>query len=82
MILGSYLIVITDHESVGTYLGHPIFKVLSLKVFPCDHSLRNSPEELVKKIPNFRLPVFHLYISICDRITILKFDRKGWNLNF
>ncbi|KAI3704474.1 hypothetical protein L1987_74695 [Smallanthus sonchifolius] len=45
LLEGSYLLVITDCESVGTYLGHPIFKVLSLKVFPCDHSLRNSPEE-------------------------------------
>ncbi|KAI3519099.1 hypothetical protein L1887_08124 [Cichorium endivia] len=45
LLAGSYLLVITDRESVGTYLGHPFFKVLSLKVFPCDHSLRNSPEE-------------------------------------
>ncbi|XP_023762606.1 phosphoinositide phosphatase SAC7 [Lactuca sativa] len=45
LLAGSYLLVITDRESVGTYLGHPFFKVLSLKVFPCDHSLKNSPEE-------------------------------------
>ncbi|KAL7614367.1 hypothetical protein Lser_V15G07111 [Lactuca serriola] len=45
LLAGSYLLVITDRESVGTYLGHPFFKVLSLKVFPCDHSLKNSPAE-------------------------------------
>ncbi|KVI08736.1 Synaptojanin, N-terminal [Cynara cardunculus var. scolymus] len=45
LLAGSYLLVITERESVGTYLGHPIFKVLTLKVFPCDHSLKNSPEE-------------------------------------
>nr|XP_043633432.1 phosphoinositide phosphatase SAC6-like [Erigeron canadensis] len=45
LLAGSYLLVITDRESVGTYLGYPIFKVLSLKVFPCDHSLKISPEE-------------------------------------
>ncbi|KAJ9540841.1 hypothetical protein OSB04_027347 [Centaurea solstitialis] len=45
LLAGSYLLVITERESVGTYLGYPIFKVLALKVFPCDHSLDNSPEE-------------------------------------
>ncbi|PWA45930.1 phosphoinositide phosphatase SAC6 [Artemisia annua] len=45
LLAGSYLLVVTDRETVGTYLGYPIFKVTSLRVFPCDHSLRNSPEE-------------------------------------
>lgn len=45
---GSYLIVITDRECVGSYLGHPIFRVSSLKVFPCDHSVNNSPLEQVR----------------------------------
>ncbi|KAK4348011.1 hypothetical protein RND71_034350 [Anisodus tanguticus] len=32
-----------QRESVGSYMGHPIFKVSSMKVFPCDHSLKNTP---------------------------------------
>lgn len=47
MLLGSYLIVITERECVGSYLGHPIYKVASLKILPCDHSLNNSPAEQV-----------------------------------
>nr|POF10664.1 phosphoinositide phosphatase sac7 [Quercus suber] len=45
LLAGSYLIVITKHECVGSYLGHPIFKVSSLKIFPCNHSLENSPAD-------------------------------------
>ncbi|KAJ8544755.1 hypothetical protein K7X08_017338 [Anisodus acutangulus] len=43
LLAGSYLLVITERESVGSYMGHPIFKVSSMKVFPCDHSLKNTP---------------------------------------
>lgn len=45
LLAGSYLIAIMERESVGSYLGHPIFKVTSLKIFPCNHSLENSPAE-------------------------------------
>ncbi|OMO83409.1 hypothetical protein COLO4_22544 [Corchorus olitorius] len=48
LVAGSYLIVITERECVGSYLGHPIFKVVSLKVLPCDHSLKTSPAEQKK----------------------------------
>ncbi|XP_050101870.1 phosphoinositide phosphatase SAC7-like isoform X4 [Malus sylvestris] len=53
LLAGSYLMVITDREHVGSYLGHPIFKVSSLKVFPCDHSLKNSPAEQKKMETEF-----------------------------
>lgn len=45
--LGSYLIVILERECVGSYLGHPIFKITSLKILPCDCSLKNSSVEQV-----------------------------------
>ncbi|XP_057492537.1 phosphoinositide phosphatase SAC7-like isoform X3 [Actinidia eriantha] len=51
--IGSYLLVITEHECVGSYLGRPIFKVSSLKVFPCDHSLKNSPLDQKKMETEF-----------------------------
>lgn len=47
MFSGSYLIVITDRECVGSYLGHPIYKATSLKIFPCDQSVTNSNAEQV-----------------------------------
>ncbi|XP_047149251.1 phosphoinositide phosphatase SAC7-like [Vigna umbellata] len=49
LLEGSYLLAITGRECVGSYLGHPIFKVSSLKVFPCDCSQRNIPSEQQKK---------------------------------
>ncbi|KAJ4714067.1 Phosphoinositide phosphatase family protein [Melia azedarach] len=48
LLAGSYLIVITESECVGSYLGHPIYKITSLKILPCDHSLNNSPAEQKK----------------------------------
>ncbi|KAL1540696.1 Fimbrin, actin-bundling protein [Salvia divinorum] len=50
---GSYLLVITGRECVGSYLGHSIYKVTSLKIFPCDHSLKNFPEEQKKMESEF-----------------------------
>lgn len=53
LLAGSYLLVIMERECVGSYLGHPIFKVSSLKTFPCNHSLKNSPEEQKKMETKF-----------------------------
>ncbi|KAL6507508.1 Fimbrin, actin-bundling protein [Orobanche gracilis] len=53
LLAGSYLLVITERECVGSFLGYPIFKIISMKVFPCDHSLRNSPEEQKKMESEF-----------------------------
>ncbi|KAL0429968.1 UNVERIFIED_CONTAM: Phosphoinositide phosphatase SAC7 [Sesamum radiatum] len=49
----SYLLAITERECVGSYMGYPIFRVTSLKVFPCDHSLKSSPEEQKKMEAEF-----------------------------
>ncbi|XP_057965812.1 phosphoinositide phosphatase SAC6-like [Malania oleifera] len=53
LLAGSYLLVIMERECVGSYLGHPIFKLSSLKIFPCDHSLKNSPAEQKKMETEF-----------------------------
>ncbi|XP_010675806.3 phosphoinositide phosphatase SAC7 isoform X5 [Beta vulgaris subsp. vulgaris] len=45
LLAGLYLFVITERECVGSYLGNPIFKVSSIKILPCDHSLKSSPAE-------------------------------------
>lgn len=62
VLLGSYLLVITERECVGSYLGHPIFKVSSLKIIPCNHSLKNSTDEQVTGPLVF---LFHTYKSSC-----------------
>ncbi|XP_075515278.1 phosphoinositide phosphatase SAC7-like isoform X1 [Primulina tabacum] len=53
LVAGSYLFVITERECVGSYLGYPIFKINSMKVLPCDSSLKNSPEEQKKMESEF-----------------------------
>ncbi|KFK36229.1 hypothetical protein AALP_AA4G095000 [Arabis alpina] len=60
-VSGSYLVVVTENESVASFLGHPIFKINSLKLLPCDHSLKNSPGEQVT--PVFRFPLVYVTMS-------------------
>ncbi|KAH9621513.1 hypothetical protein KSS87_003750 [Heliosperma pusillum] len=45
LLRGSYLFVINERQCVGSYLEHPIFKVASMKILPCDHSLKTSPAD-------------------------------------
>ncbi|KAL0714118.1 hypothetical protein Bca4012_021097 [Brassica carinata] len=69
LLAGSYLVVVTESERVGSFLGHPIFKITSLKVLPCDHSLKNSPEEQKKMETEFsRL------LSVAEKTTGLFFS--------
>ncbi|KAK4780940.1 hypothetical protein SAY87_017046 [Trapa incisa] len=53
LIAGSYLIVITERECVGSYMGNPIFKISSLKILRCNHALQNSPSEQKKMETEF-----------------------------
>ncbi|XP_021753551.1 phosphoinositide phosphatase SAC7-like isoform X2 [Chenopodium quinoa] len=53
LLAGLYLFVITERECVGSYLGHPIYKVSSMKILPCDHSLKSSPAEQKSKETEF-----------------------------
>ncbi|KAJ8771100.1 hypothetical protein K2173_023425 [Erythroxylum novogranatense] len=69
LVAGSYLIVITERECVGSYLGHPIFKVTSLKTLPCDHSLRSSSAEQ-KKVEN----EFSALLNVAERTSGLYFS--------
>ncbi|XP_073159393.1 phosphoinositide phosphatase SAC6-like [Henckelia pumila] len=69
LVAGSYLFVITERECVGSYLGYPIFKIKSMKVFPCDHSLKNSPEEQKKMESEFS----HL-LNVAERTLGLYFS--------
>ena len=56
--------VITERECVGSYLGHPIFKVSKLKVFPCDNSLKNTPAEQVCLLPLHLFPFSFISTSL------------------
>ncbi|MBA0870027.1 hypothetical protein Goshw_006712, partial [Gossypium schwendimanii] len=56
-------------KCVGSYLGHPIFKVISLKVLPCVHSVKNSTPEQ-KKVEN----EFSRLLKVAERTTGLYFS--------
>ncbi|KAL1536889.1 phosphoinositide phosphatase SAC6-like isoform X1 [Salvia divinorum] len=45
LLAGSYLLVITGRESAGNYVDKPIFRISSMKIFPCDISLKHATEE-------------------------------------
>ncbi|KAL9294646.1 putative phosphatidylinositol-3,4-bisphosphate 4-phosphatase [Arabidopsis thaliana] len=68
-LIGSYLVVVTESERVGSFLGHPIFKVTTLKVLPCDHSLKNSLEEQKKMETEFSK-----LLSVAEKTTGLYFS--------
>ncbi|CAH2043013.1 unnamed protein product [Thlaspi arvense] len=69
LLAGSYLVVVTESESVGSFLGHPIFRINSLKVLPCDLSLKDSPEEQKKMETDFSS-----LLSVAERTTGLYFS--------
>ncbi|CAL9753305.1 unnamed protein product [Musa acuminata subsp. burmannicoides] len=50
---GTYLLVITERESVGSYLGHAIYRVSGMQILPCNHSLNNSSAEQKKMEAEF-----------------------------
>uniref|UniRef100_A0A0D9VLK5 SAC domain-containing protein n=1 Tax=Leersia perrieri TaxID=77586 RepID=A0A0D9VLK5_9ORYZ len=45
LAVGSYFLVITGRDRVGSYLGHAIFKVTGLKVLPCSNSHSSSGQQ-------------------------------------
>ncbi|KAF9619394.1 hypothetical protein IFM89_006581 [Coptis chinensis] len=42
LLAGTYLLVITSRKEVGTYLGFPVFRVMSMKFMACNGILRLS----------------------------------------
>ncbi|RCV17565.1 hypothetical protein SETIT_3G230000v2 [Setaria italica] len=43
--VGTYFLVITDRDCVGSYLGHAVFKVTGLRVLRCNNSINASAEQ-------------------------------------
>lgn len=41
LLSGTYILVITSHKDVGTYLGFPVFRVMSMKFLSCNRDLKN-----------------------------------------
>ncbi|XP_039789980.1 phosphoinositide phosphatase SAC7-like isoform X4 [Panicum virgatum] len=53
LAVGSFFLVITDRDCVGSYLGHAIFKVTGLKVLPCNNALNTTSAEQKKMESEF-----------------------------
>ncbi|GMH06601.1 hypothetical protein Nepgr_008441 [Nepenthes gracilis] len=53
VLSGTYLFVIMERECLGSYLGHPVFKVSSMKIFPCHRSVNSSPSNQKKMEAEF-----------------------------
>ncbi|KAJ1279237.1 hypothetical protein BS78_04G139900 [Paspalum vaginatum] len=75
LAVGTYLLVITDRDCVGSYLGHAVFKVTGLKVLPCNNSLAASTEQ--KKVDTEFLELLDaaertigLYFSYDSNLTV------------
>jgi phosphatidylinositol 4-phosphatase len=46
LAVGAYILVITDRDCAGSYLGHAVFKVRGLRALPCNNSLSASAEQV------------------------------------
>ncbi|OQU78725.1 hypothetical protein SORBI_3008G039100 [Sorghum bicolor] len=53
LAVGSYFLVITDRDCVGSYFGHTIFKVTGLKVLPCNNAHNTASSEQKKMETEF-----------------------------
>lgn len=46
--IGTYLLVITSREKVGTFLGFPIFRITAMKFLPCNDASRFATAQEVR----------------------------------
>ncbi|XP_010528958.1 PREDICTED: phosphoinositide phosphatase SAC8 isoform X2 [Tarenaya hassleriana] len=40
LLAGTYMLVITSRKEVGTFLGFPVFRVVSMRFLPCNEAMR------------------------------------------
>ncbi len=45
---GTYVLVITSRKEVGSFLGFPVFKVMSMKFLSCNEALKFSTTQEVR----------------------------------
>ncbi|KAF8402629.1 hypothetical protein HHK36_010718 [Tetracentron sinense] len=45
LLAGTYVLVITSRQEVGTYIGFPVFRVTSMKFLSCNEALRLSTSQ-------------------------------------
>ncbi|EEF30272.1 suppressor of actin, putative [Ricinus communis] len=45
LVAGTYILVITSREEVGSFLGFPVFRIVSMKFLSCNESLKFSTSQ-------------------------------------
>ncbi|XP_031257171.1 phosphoinositide phosphatase SAC8 [Pistacia vera] len=53
LLAGIYVLVITSRKEVGTYLGFPVYRVMSMKFLSCNEALKNSSYQEKKDEAHF-----------------------------
>ncbi|KAG0593154.1 hypothetical protein M758_1G301500 [Ceratodon purpureus] len=53
LVAGTYALVITSRQHLGMYKGHPIYRVKSMKVLPCNNNLHKATPEEKKEEAHF-----------------------------
>ncbi|GMY25520.1 phosphoinositide phosphatase sac8 [Fagus crenata] len=54
LVAGTYVLVITSRKEVGSFLGFPVFKVMSMKFLSCNEALKFSTTQEKKDEAYFR----------------------------
>lgn len=54
LLAGTYVVVITSRKEVGTFLGFPVFRVMSMKFLPCNEALKFSTRQEKRDEAYFR----------------------------
>ncbi|CAH1423350.1 unnamed protein product [Lactuca virosa] len=72
LLAGTYVLVITSRKEIGTYLGYPIFRVMSRKFLCCNEGLSNLNNQQVRgSIP-----------LLWEQIVDLSYKPRNFNLVF
>ncbi|XP_044473946.1 phosphoinositide phosphatase SAC8 isoform X1 [Mangifera indica] len=53
LLAGKYVLVITSRKEVGTYVGFPVYRVMSMKFLSCNEALKNSNDQEKKDEAHF-----------------------------
>lgn len=52
-VAAAYALVVNGRQSMGIYRGHPIYRVTSLKVLPCNNNIHGATPEVKKVRPTW-----------------------------
>ncbi|KAK1380585.1 hypothetical protein POM88_027329 [Heracleum sosnowskyi] len=72
---GTYILAVTSRREVGTYLGFPIYQVMSMKFLSCSQSSRPLTSEETGKLKLKRLPAT---VTLISRRSTRRLGTRMW----